>query len=361
MQVIRNDKGEVTKVIITEKEFAETSKDYKGEHDGKRSWMPPFDVFGTTCSLTEGPRFEIIDKPRTKKFWCHYIGSDGNTPKRRSMELSNLGDLIPAIGENAQAPTPLWYEDDAEGILAYAQLSDTVAVRIPRGGIFTEDVRLLQKNDGEIDKDWDEWYHKQLETFPNVSEKYKAEEFDSSIRHADEDKAKRKRGIAILQSYMDFTTFLLTKASWITEHELRAYAEIASPYLPTLQALRKQFQEQRAEEDRKERERRRQREEEEKRKKAEEEAKEQQRLTEEAKKFKAGQSIAGGDVVELCRRYGINIHLRTVHNLQQVVSEINGKDNTCRYWKEGKRTPVLDGCYKTATELYEYLQTHEVE
>ena len=361
MQVIRNDKGEVTKVIITKKEYDETSKDYKGEHDGKRSWMPPFDVFGTTCSLTEGPGLEIIDKPRTKKFWCHYIGNDGNTPKRRSMKLSNLGDLIPAIGENAQAATPLWYEGDKESISTYAQLSDTVAVRIPRGGLYTEDVRLLQKNDGEIDKDWDEWYHKQLETFPNVSEKYKAEEFDSSIRYADQDKAKRKRGIAILQSYMDFTTFLMTKASWITEHELRAYAEIDSPYLPTLQALRKQFQEQRKEEDRKEREQRRQREEEEKRKKAEEEAKEQQRLTEEAKKFKEGQAIAGEDVVELCRRYGINVHLRTVHNLQQVVSEINGKDNTCRYWKQGKRAPVLDGCYKTATELYEYLQTHEVE
>ena len=40
MQVIRNDKGEVTKVIITKKEYDKTSKDYKGEHDGKRSWMP---------------------------------------------------------------------------------------------------------------------------------------------------------------------------------------------------------------------------------------------------------------------------------------------------------------------------------
>lgn len=107
-------------------------------------------------------------------------------------------------------------------------------------------------------------------------------------------------------------------------------------------------------------EERKQREAEEKRKAAEEEAKEQQRLTGEAEKCKNGEAIAGEDVVELCRRYGIKVHLRTVHNLQQVIVNINGKTQQCQYYKVNGRTPVLDGCYKTARELYEYLQTHEV-
>ena len=47
-----------------------------------------------------------------KKFWCHYIGNDGNTPKRRSIELTNLAVLVPVIGDNEHCATPLWYETE---------------------------------------------------------------------------------------------------------------------------------------------------------------------------------------------------------------------------------------------------------
>lgn len=360
MQVIRDNDGKVTKVIITEKEYDETSKDYKGEHDGKRSWMPPFDVFGTTCSLTEGSMLEIISEGRRKKFWCHYIASDGNTPRRKSMELINLGDLIPAIGENAQAETPLWYEHndkDSEWYIVYAQLSDTVAVRIPRSGLYYEDVRTLQKTPSMIDKDWDEWLKKQLDTFPTATEKYKNELFDERMRYAKEEKAKRERGIAILQSYMDYTGFLLTQATWITNCELRAYEEIESPYLPVLQVLRKKHEAEREEEDRKREEEYRKQEEEERRKEAEAEAKEQQRLTEEAKKFKSGKKIKGEDVVELCRRYGIKVHLRTIHNLQQVVYMIDTQSAMLYSGCKAK----LTGSFKACEDLYDYLQNHTIE
>ena len=43
----------------------------------------------------------------TKKFWCHYIGSDGNTPKRRSIELTDISQLLPNIS-NDGVKTPLW-------------------------------------------------------------------------------------------------------------------------------------------------------------------------------------------------------------------------------------------------------------
>ena len=99
---------------------------------------------------------------------------------------------------------------------------------------------------------------------------------------------------------------------------------------------------------------------EEKQRKIEAEKKEQERLTGEAKKFKDGAFIKGEDVVELCRRYGIKVHLRTVHNLQQVVNTICGKSPSLDYhYQRGTRTPKFDGCYKAAKELYAYLQTHD--
>lgn len=84
MIVTRDEKGNVTKVVITEKEYDETCKDYKGvitEDDavfwgddgdieserkfiGKRTWMPPFWVFGYTCLLAESNAFEIIETPK---------------------------------------------------------------------------------------------------------------------------------------------------------------------------------------------------------------------------------------------------------------------------------------------------------
>lgn len=152
---------------------------------------------------------------------------------------------------------------------------------------------------------------------------------------------------------------MLINGAWIANATIRAYEEALSPYLPVLQELRRQALEVREAEIRKEREERRRKDEEEARKKAEAEAKEQERLTQEAEKFKQGESISGSDVVDLCRRHGIAIHLRTVHNLQQVIANINGKNSTCQYYRQrGKRIPTLDGCYKTARQLYDYLQAH---
>lgn len=46
---------------------------------------------------------------QTKKFWCHYLGTDGNTPKRRSIELTDISELLPNVS-NEGAKTPLWYD-----------------------------------------------------------------------------------------------------------------------------------------------------------------------------------------------------------------------------------------------------------
>ena len=282
-----------------------------------------------------------------KKFWCHYIGNDGKTPKRRSIELTNLADLVPVIGDNEHCATPLWYETDVSCSIIYyrlyAQLSDSVAVDL-RASLCDNQVEALMATDEDIEQKRHDWKDR-----------------ENAERMINTDKERREYYLSKLASGQDYTTYLLTSARWITNSELRAYEEVQSPFLSTLQAMRKQFEAQREEKNRQREEEARKRAEDEAKRKAEEEREEQERLTQEAEKFKNGERISGSDVVALCRRYGINVHLRTIHNLQQVVCDIDYSGH-CRYYRtSGKRRPVLDGCYKTAEELYEYLKNHSTK
>ena len=276
-----------------------------------------------------------------KKFWCHYIGNDGNTPKRRSIELTNLADLVPAIGDNEHCATPLWYFTDISCSISYyrlyAQLSDSVAVDL-RASLCDNQVEAIMVTDEDIEQKYNDWKDR--------------ENAERMIKTA---KERREYYLSKLASGQDYTTYLLTSAEWITNSELRAYEEAQSPFLSTLQSMRQQFVAKREEEDRRRKEDARKEAEEEAKRKAEEERKEQERLTQEAEKFKNGERISGSDVVAICRRYGIKVHLRTIHSLQQVIGEI-GPNGNCTYYKSGKRFPVIDGCQKTAKELYEYLQ-----
>ena len=297
----------------------------------------------------------------TRKFWCHYIGNDGNTPKRRNIELKNLGDLIPAIGDNVNCETPLWYNEyDEKHIETFAQLSDNVAVStLVMGIIGNDDIQLMQMTDGDIMAEAQRRLKGHLESHTEyTAEQVERERKFFTTEWVENSKGNRDRAIASVVRYKDYTGILLD-GSWVSSATLRAYQEAGSGVWPVLEHLRKQAL---AERERKEQERRdeaRRHAEEEARKKAEAEAREQERLTQEAEKFKAGESIKGEDVVELCRRCNIAIHLRTVHNLQQVIADINGKNGTCQYYRQrGKRRPQLDGCYKTARELYNYLQEH---
>lgn len=298
----------------------------------------------------------------TKKFWCHYIGNDGNTPKRRSIELTNLSELLPNIG-NEKAKTPLWYEreEDDEGYrtyvqyFIYAQLSDKVAAMITV--VSASFVERMQQTDEEIEADGKKSWQKFLTEHPDASDDYKAKERKWNEENMEGRKKDRDNLLARLKLTMDYDNYLLSVSSWVKCSDIRAYEEVQSPILSGLKEIRAMGLERREEEERQRKEAAAKSREEEARKRAEEERQEQERLTQEAEKFKNGESIAGCDVVDLCRRYGIAIHLRTVHNLQQVIAEINGK-GSCQYYRtRGKRRPQLDGCYKTATELYNYLQT----
>ena len=300
----------------------------------------------------------------TRKFWCHYIGSDGNTPKRRNIELTSVSDLIPAIS-NDGVKTPLWCERNEDDYhqdyyKLYAQLNGNVAVNIPGSTSCASSFNRMAMTDEQIDADQQVWLDKYLAEYPNMSEEQKQQRRERALKAAADDKELRDSNIGILKQFQDYDTCLLSFGSWISPATLRAYEEAKSPILPVLEHIRKVKMEEREERERQRKEEARKADEEKARKKAEAEAKEQELLTNEADRFRNGKSISGSDVVKLCRRYGIAIHLRTVHNLQQVISDINGKDGTCRYYrKHGKRRPQLDGCHKTARELFNYLQTYQ--
>lgn len=298
----------------------------------------------------------------TKKFWCHYIGSDGNTPKRRNMELTNLCEVLPII-DNEHAKTPIWFEREEQSYgrmyyHLYAQLSDNVAVYIMQVGLSDIDIKILSETDADIEARCNKSLERFMTDFPKASEERKAQEREYWPKRIEDDKKSRDYGIERLKALLDYGDYLLNGKAWISAATLRAFEEVKSPIYLVLEHLRKLGLEKREEEHKRRQEEHKQHMAEEARKKAEAEAKEQERLNQEAENFRHGEKISGEDVVTLCRRYGIAIHLRTVHNLQQVIHEINGKGNCTYYKQRGKRSPILDGCYITAHKLYDYLQNH---
>lgn len=299
---------------------------------------------------------------KTRKFWCHYIGGDGNTPKRRSIELNPIGELVPAL--DGVGTTPLWYEREEEQSYSrtyvyywlYAQLSDKVAVTVQHR-ISDADLDMLRQTDEDIEQRGNNLWAKDIE---------RATTDEGRKRLIENREGWKESGIGRRDRYMQrltllcsFDELLLSGDHWISNACLRAFTEAESPYHPVLQALREQKLAEREAREREREKERKQRLEEEAKKKVEEDRKERERLMEEATKFRDGKSISGCDVVELCRRCSIDIHLRTVHNLQQVIANINGKEGTCQYYRQhGKRRPQLDGCYEVAGKLYHHLQEH---
>ena len=98
-----------------------------------------------------------------------------------------------------------------------------------------------------------------------------------------------------------------------------------------------------------EKQRRQEEEERERKAKEEETAEIARQIAEEEESLRTKGHITGWGVVQLCDREGINIHLRTRHNLLEVVTYFEGGAAHYRYY--GKRKPNLDGCFNTLREL----------
>lgn len=205
----------------------------------------------------------------TRKFWCHYIGSDGNTPKRRNIELTDIHELLPSVN-NDGAVTPLWYEREDDYYILYAQLSDKVAVLIQTPHTISDRMldEYLLKTDEDIDKERDEWLAG-LTGYPGQSEESIARNKEHWRQSFEDKKKYRDARYADLRSYQNYDEVLLSGKYWIANATIRAYEEAGSPYLPVFQEIRRTKLEERKAEYMREAEERRRKEEEEERKKAE--------------------------------------------------------------------------------------------
>ena len=211
----------------------------------------------------------------TKKFWCHYIGSDGNTPKRRSIELTDIHELLPNVS-NEGAKTPVWFEtehdDSNEAVYyMYAQLSDNVAVFIPRSGFNERQVKKFVRSDDEIDAEYRRRLEDVFAEYPKMSEEKKAMWTENYQTDANNDKAQRDRLLSAIAAWQDYGNYLLGGA-FVTASALRAFEEARSPILSGLKELRAMALEEREREEQERREEERKRKEEEARKQAEERA-----------------------------------------------------------------------------------------
>ncbi|TGX80504.1 hypothetical protein E5358_12670 [Palleniella muris] len=286
----------------------------------------------------------------TRKFWCHYIGTD-DKPKRRSMELELVN--IP------NSDVALWCEKEQDSgygdetyyyYYPYCIVGENVAFGT-RHFISSNDMELFAKTES----DWRSWAE---EHFCD-GEDWWIEE--SIAKYIEDNRKERECRLNQLRSLVHCVDFMIESAPncWIQMSAIKACEEVNHPRLEELRLAREKCVKYREEQDRLERMKREEERKAEEERKRKELAEGEARLAEQEKVFRDGGMIAGEDVVTLCRKYGIKMHLRTVHNLQQVISTIDGK-GYCRYCQQtGKRKPVLDGCFKVSTELYDFLNKQQ--
>lgn len=294
---------------------------------------------------------------RKQKFWCHYLGTDGNTPKRRSIELTYL-DIIPEF-DNSKSPTPLWYvkhgPDEYNRTLydIYIQISNSVAVY---NGLFSDYyIEKMCESDEQISERHEQWFKKYLVSHPDLSEELKAQEKKYMLQRKTEDMISKRNYMDNLKAISDYTYHLLNNAKWVKINEIRAYEEALSPITQQLIDRRNFLIEKRKQEDEEKRKREEAKVLEQKRKEEEARVEEEKRLDKEEGEFRNGKEITAYDLINLCKRHGININPRTHHTVKTHILTITGM-GTCQYrYQRGKKKPVLDGCYALAERLFKYL------
>lgn len=289
---------------------------------------------------------------QTRKFWCHYFASNGNDTRRRKIELTKLDWFKPF--DNSNRENPVWYEKDEEDNYydIYVQLTDDTAVFIR--SIYGEEL-----HDWNMDvNDLEHYCLSRLELYKKWNPNLTQDKYDQQLAWIKEEALDEiKKRVSFLSEISSYTNYVLWRKPWVSNVDIAALTDIASPLLEKAMQRRSELM---AERQREEEERRKEEErlrEEQLKQEEKERIEEERRLLIEEQKFMGGGFITGCDLVEICRKYDIKIHLRTVHNLQQHVYRINGSGqlNYCNV--RSKRKPSFDGCFDTAERLYKYLNS----
>ena len=129
---------------------------------------------------------------------------------------------------------------------------------------------------------------------------------------------------------------------------IRVFEELGLDTVPLLQAreaYRKKQEQRRQEQKEQEEEKRRL-----------EEAKWQQELDEEKQKFLNGEYIPANMFLEITKRDGFEIHIRTKGTLNRHVCGLDKSGNIRFYKKRGCRTPDFSGCHKAVAAYLVFLE-----
>ena len=132
---------------------------------------------------------------------------------------------------------------------------------------------------------------------------------------------------------------------------IRVFEELGLDTVPLLQAREayRKKQEQRQQEQK----------EQEEEKRRLEEVKWQQELDEEKQKFLNGEYIPANMFLEITKRDGFEIHIRTKGTLNRHVCGLDKSGNIRFYKKRGCRTPDFSGCHKAVAAYLVFLESHE--
>lgn len=277
-----------------------------------------YDNTAATCKNENGKETcNLIATGEKRKFRCHYINSSDNAVSR-VLELERISH--PAL---AEAGVKAWMERDTDcynqryGFL-YIQLTDSICYRPNCTGCFAN---ILDYMDG---------------TEHNYSDEYREavkSETERFLKHVAAIPAAQRMGdcypnMAVIAAHR--AAGMYSEADILTAHRNRIRAE-------------QEAEEQHRKEAAAEAERKR---------KEEETAETARQVAEEEESLRTKGRITGWGVVQLCDREGIAIHLRTRHNLLEVVNYFyNNGDSACYKQMQGRRKPSLEGCFNTLDML----------
>lgn len=135
--------------------------------------------------------------------------------------------------------------------------------------------------------------------------------------------------------------------NYISVLSIRVFEELGldtAPLLQAREAYQKKQEQRRLEEKEKEEERRRQ-----------EEAEWQQKLDKEKQRFLNGEYISANMFLEITKRDGFDIHIRTKGTFNRHVCELNQLGNIRFHKKRGSRTPDFYGCQKAIANYQAFL------
>lgn len=261
-----------------------------------------------------------------KKFRCHYI-NDNDRAVSRVLTLERLNH--PAL---TAANVTAWGERFDDGVnrfdflAVYIQLTDTICYK-PNTTV--TECPAIELIDGTID--------------------YPSEESREIFHEVDINNVNRFfEHVAALPVRMMAGEFYPNMAV-INAYQVAGMSQEAD----RLSATRARIIADREAEEKK---RRKAAEERERKEKEAEAAEIARQIAEEEESLRTSGEISGWGVVQLCDREGISIHLRTRHNLLEVVNKFVNHGNSINYKPiQGKRAPRLDGCFETLDRLKEKL------